>query len=498
LLFLGFEVAILVVLSREIEQVSYLTYHVFTVFLLAAMIGWWREYLLRKEFLALVELEVATQLAQSQAEYIGEHDAVTGLHNLKGFIGVLEQETHVADEQHRMLPLLLIDLERLRRTRDAFSQKSADDLMRSLVHRLRESSNSFQPSPAFARTSSFEISVLMRHVQDTAMVIDASERLLDVLRQPFHLNGQDFHLEPSGGLSMYPNDGDTGEATLKAARVALTIHANEGRTLHFYNADRDRLLAQRHRLEEDLRVALSSGQLSLAYQPLVRISDHASSGVEVLLRWTHPTLGSIEPTEFIPMMEELGIIHEIGEWVLNEACAQAMRWQKSGILLTKIAVNVSGLQLADPGFSGKVALALAKSGLSPQILVLELTESVLVLDNDAAMAQLSALKGLGLRLSLDDFGTGFASMMSISRFPFDIIKLDRSFVQAAPSISAAAAIVESIMALANRLAIDTVAEGIETEEQLQYISGLGCTLAQGYYFSQPRSADDVAPLLKSN
>ena len=498
LLFLGFEISIFAVLTREIKHGSYLTYHVFTVFLLAAMVGWWREYLLRKEFLALVELEVATQVAQSQAEYLSEYDAVTGLHNLTGFIAVLDRESHVADAQHRTLPLLLIDLERLQRTRDAISQKAADELIRSLVLRLRESSVSFQPSPVFARTSSFEISVLFRHVQDTALVIEASERLLDALRQPFHMQGQDFYLRPNGGLSMYPNDGDSGEATLKAARVALSMHANEGRFLHFYNADRDRALVQRQQLEEDLRVALERGQLSLDYQPLIRVSGRMPAGVEALLRWTHPASGPIGPTVFIPLMEELGLIHEVGEWVLNEACKQAVQWRQSGIMLTEMAVNVSGLQLADPGFAGKVSLALARSGLPAHTLVLELTESVLVHDNDAAIAQLGALKRLGLRLSLDDFGTGFATMMNIARFQFDIIKLDRSFVQAAASMRAAAAIVEAIMALATRLGMATVAEGIETEEQLQYIAALGCHGAQGYLFSRPCAAADLVPLLSAD
>jgi diguanylate cyclase (GGDEF)-like protein len=495
LLFVGFEVSILTVLTHGIEHASYLTYHVFTVFLLAAMIGWWREYLLRKEFLALVELEVATQLARSQAEYLSEHDAVTGLHNLNGFIAVLERETSVAQEQHRGLSLLLIDLGRLRRTRDAFSQKAADALMRCAVDRLRESASAFQPPPEFARTSSFEISVLLRHVQDAAMVIEASERLLETLRQPFHLEGQVFHLQPNGGLGMYPNDGNSGESTLKAARVALSMHAHEGRTLHFYNADHDRALAQRQRLEDDLRGALASGQLSLAYQPLMRVADGRLLGFEALLRWTHPAAGPIAPSEFIPLMEELGLIHTVGEWVLNEACAQAVRWQRAGRSPIEIAVNVSGLQLADPGFAGKVSRALTQSGLRPQDLVLELTESVLVYDDDDAMAQLVALKALGLRLALDDFGTGFSSMTSIARFPFDIIKLDRGFVQAAPSVHTAAAVMEAIMALATRLGMDTVAEGIETEAQLQYVSALGCNLVQGYLFSPPLSANEALTLL---
>ena len=495
LLFLGFEASIFAALTREIEHGSYLTYHVFTVFLLAAMIGWWREYLLRKEFLALVDLEVASQVALSQAEYLSGHDAVTGLHNLTGFLAVMEKETHAADGQRRTLSLLLIDLERLRRPRDAFSQKAADDLMQSMVARLRESSSSFQPSPEFARTSSFEISVLLRHAQGTDAVIEASERLLEALRRPFHLEGQDFYLQPNGGLGMYPNDGDSGESTLKAARVALSMHANEGRTLHFYNADHDRALAQRHRLEEDLRGALAAGQLSLAYQPLMRVSDRHLLGFEALLRWTHPVVGPIAPSEFIPMMEELGLMHQVGEWVLNEVCAQAVEWQRAGLLPTEIAINVSGLQLVDPGFAGKVSKALAKSGLPPQKLVLELTESVLVTDDDAAMAQLIALKALGLRLALDDFGTGFSSMTSIARFPFDIIKFDRGFVQAAPASRTAAAIMEACMALATRLGMDTVAEGIETEDQLQYISALGCNLAQGYLFSPPCAAVDAAALL---
>ena len=496
-LLLGFEAAVVGVLAPQVVRGSYLSYHVFTVFLLAASIGWWREYLLRKEFVALLGQEIATQVAQSQAEFLRGHDAVTELYNLPGFLAVLERERQVADAQGHSLALLLIDLARLRRARAAFGQHAADQWLRVVADHLRCVSQDVQPAPVLARTSSFELAVLLRDVPGVDAVVEVSERLLQGLRTPLHLEGHDLHLQPCGGLGIYPHDGASGEAVLKAARVALTLHVQDERSLHFYDALHDQALARQWQLEEDLRAAWAAGQLHLVYQPVMRAAGGSMVGAEALLRWSHPELGQIPPTQFIPMLEDMGLIRDVGEWVLAQACQQMVAWQQQGVVLQEIAVNVSGAQLADADFAQRVARLLAQSSLLPRHLVLELTESVLVHDNDDALAQLNALKQLGLRLALDDFGTGFSSMSTVARFPFDIIKLDRSFVQAAPTTRSAAAIVEAIMALARRLDMDTVAEGIETAAQLGYIVDLGCRSAQGYLLSPPCAAAELALLWKT-
>lgn len=494
-LFLGFEVAILTDLVKELPQSEYWTYHAFTVFLMAAMIGWWREFLLRKEFVAVAELEIATRVAQTQTVFLTGHDALTGLHNLAGFTDVLQREVASAGDQRLQLALLLIDIEPLRRNRGAFNQQLADEMLLTLVERLRQAAHGMEPAPVYARTTSFELAVMFRHVHETSAVAEAAERLLLALRQPLQIYGQSIYLQSTGGLAFYPKDGATLEGTLQAARVALSMHTDEERFLRFYDSEHDRALAQHLQLENDLRNALATGQFSVVYQPVLRVADLVPLGFEALLRWEHPVRGAISPVEFMPMIEELGLVHEIGDWILNKACGQAAQWQRDGKMVHEMAVNVSGLQLLDLDFAQKVSRALALSGLQPQYLVLELTESVLVHNNDTAMAQLHALKRLGLRLALDDFGTGFSSMSSITRFPFDIIKLDRSYVQTASTQPAAEAIVDAILAMASRLGMDTVAEGIETEEQLQYVTHRHCVKAQGYWFSKPLSAGEMSLFL---
>ena len=492
---LGFVYAMNAFLADGVAQASYLSYHVVTVFLLAAMIGWWREYLLRKEFASVVALEQATHTAQTQAAFLADHDALTGLHNLSGFMAILQKEAAHANARQHQLPLLLIETERVRRLRDTLGQYSADELVLAVVDRLQQASRHIAPAPLFARTASFEIAVLLRHVVQAQGTIEAAELFMDALDAPFQIAGQPCYLQAAGGLAVYPLDGASMDATLKAAGVALSTRTASDRHLHMYNAAHDKTLAQRLRMEDALRHALRAGQLALHYQPQVRLADDKVVGVEALLRWTHPALGRVAPVEFIPILEETGMIHEIGEWVLRQACSQAMQWRAAGLPLDDVAVNVSGVQLSDPGFTDKVAQVLATTGLPPQCLVLELTESVLVHDNAAAIAQLRELKDLGLRLALDDFGTGYSSMISITRFPFDIVKLDRSYVQSASRQASAMAIVEAIMTLANRLGMGSVAEGIEDAGQHALMRELNCHAAQGFLLARPCSAADLTALL---
>jgi len=442
---------------------------------------------LRGSLLDITEL----RSAQAQAAYLKHHDALTGLLNLVGYTVALEQEAVLAQRQQRNVPVLLIHLERLRRLRDGFGHTTADSLLKAAVGRLLKAGDARPLMPHIARITSDEIAVIIHEAAPVEAITSFAEQLLAELAAPFEIGGQTYHLQPHGGLALYPQDGDSSDAVLKAARTALQLGGQSERLLHFYDAERDAALTRRLRLEEDLIRARSSGQLELHYQPLVRVSDKQPVGVEALLRWKHPQLGMIPPTEFIPLAEENGLIHDIGNWVLQEACQQAARWMGSGILLNEMAINISGVQLADPNFVARVEHALRGSALDPRHLVLELTESVLVHEDELALQQLRALKSLGLRLALDDFGTGFSSMVSLTRLPIDIVKVDRSFVQAAPTLRTAAAVVEAILALASRLGMETVAEGVEDSVHFEFLTRFGCTTAQGYMFQKPQPAIDI-------
>jgi diguanylate cyclase (GGDEF)-like protein len=431
------------------------------------------------------------RMAQDHAAYLERHDPLTGLLNHEGFVAAFDKMSALARRRKNDLPVLLIDLERLRRVRDGFGHRVADELMQAAAGRLNKCSDDLGMRSLRARITSDEIAVIFEGATEAESVVEAAEKMLATLEAPFESSGQSFRLQPAAGLAFYPRDADTSETVLKAARTALRKEGEAGRSLHFYDAASDATLTRRLRLEEDLRDALAHRHLELHYQPLVRVSDRQPVGVEALLRWHHPHLGPITPTEFIPIAEEIGLMHELGAWVLHEACGQAARWQADGIELDEMAVNVSGLQLADPEFSQRVAEALKASGLNPARLVLELTESVLVHDDLAAIEQLHRLKALGLRLALDDFGTGFSSMVSLTRLPIDVVKVDRSFVQAAPTERTAAAVVEAILALAGRLGMETVAEGVEENAQFDFLTSRGCTTAQGYMFQKPQSASDI-------
>jgi diguanylate cyclase (GGDEF)-like protein len=434
--------------------------------------------------------------AQAQADWLSRHDPVTGMHNRPGFSDALEREAAAAAASGRPVPMLLLSLDRMRRARESLGQEVADRILLAVAERLRAACAAFQPAPELARITTDELGVVFRHTVKAEEIADAAEHLLKALEAPFDAEGQPFHLQAAGGLALFPQDGESCQATLKAARAALLMEGAEGRALHFYDAERDRELTRRLRLEEDLRGALAAGQLELYYQPLVRVRDCQPVGVEALLRWKHPEHGDVSPVEFIPIAEEAGLIRDIGAWVLRTACTQAMAWLDEGIVLEKVAVNVSGLQLADPDFAAMLAQVLAETGLPPAHLVIELTESVLVHDDEAALAQLHGLKALGLRLALDDFGTGFSSMVSLTRLPLDVIKVDRSFVQAAPTDRAAAAVVEAILALAGRLGMDTVAEGVEDAEHFGILGRFGCTTAQGFLFQRPQPAADIVRHLR--
>jgi predicted signal transduction protein with EAL and GGDEF domain len=321
---------------------------------------------------------------------------------------------------------------------------------------------------------------------------DLAARLIAAISASYDIQGHEVIIGGSIGIALAPGDGSAADVLLRNADMALYRAKAEGRgTSHFFEAEMDRRVQARRLLELDLRKAFANGELDLHYQPLVNLAENRIIGVEALLRWHHPERGMVMPGEFIALAEEIGLIGPIGEWVLRRACAEAARWPGD----LKVAVNLSPAQFRTRGVVQAVLSALAHSGLPPQRLELEITESVLLGETEANLAILHQLREIGARISMDDFGTGYSSLSYLRSFPFDKIKIDRSFVRDLAERPDCLAIIRAVTGLGASLGISTTAEGVETREQLDRLRAEGCTEAQGFLFSPPCSAAELASLL---
>jgi predicted signal transduction protein with EAL and GGDEF domain len=313
-----------------------------------------------------------------------------------------------------------------------------------------------------------------------------------MLRAPYDLDGQEMVIGSSIGIALSPGDGVTSEELMRNADMALYRAKSDGGGVHhFFEREMDLQAQKRRDMELDLRRAFANGEFELHYQPLVSIASDRISGFESLLRWHHPNKGMISPAEFIPVAEDIGLISQLGEWVLREACAEAIKWPAD----VKVAVNLSPAQFRSRNLVQVVISALAQSGLSPRRLELEITESIFLAETDANLAILHQLRELGVSISMDDFGTGYSSLSYLRSFPFDKIKIDRSFVSELATREDSMAIIRAVTGLGRSLGIVTTAEGVENDAQLELLRREGCTQAQGYLFSKPRPASDVMIML---
>jgi len=329
---------------------------------------------------------------------------------------------------------------------------------------------------------------------DTSVIDELARRALAAVEAPIHINEHVLENKASIGIAIAPADGTNNNTLLRSAELALYKAKEAGRgTYRFFEESMNALAQARRSLEVDLRQALTNGELELHYQPLVNLSADRVCGFEALLRWKHPKRGYIPPVEFIPIAEETGLIVQIGTWVIQEACRQATHWPDH----VRVAVNVSSIQFQRPGLSHVVLQALQNSGLKPERLEIEITESIFLERSDSTLQLLHTLRGLGVRIALDDFGTGYSSLSYLQSFPFDKIKIDRSFVIALLSRPGAAAIVKAIIDLAEALGMETTAEGVEEQSQLAILNKQGATSIQGFLFSKPVPAAEATRLLKS-
>jgi diguanylate cyclase (GGDEF)-like protein len=389
--------------------------------------------------------------------------------------------------------LVCIGLDRFALLNETLGHEAGDLVLREMAARLRAA---LGPLDTAARTGGDEFVLVLADTSDEHAAISTVQRIMAALSEPIEAGEHEHFLSCTSGLSVFPADGDTANALIKNARIAMQ-RAREagGGELQFYTPSMNARAMERLRLEGDLRHAIQRGELLLHYQPQVDVRTGRIVGVEALLRWAHPELGMISPDRFIDLAEQTGMIIPVGAWVLRTACADTRRWHDAGWESLRVGVNLSGKQFYRSDLINVVSAALAETGLAARYLDIELTEGLVMTDIDHALATMNALKGLGVQLSLDDFGTGYSSLAYLKRFPIDVLKIDKSFVRDITTDPDAAAIARSIISLAQSLQLHVIAEGVETQEQLSYLTNCRCDQIQGYYFSRPVPASAFEQLL---
>jgi diguanylate cyclase (GGDEF)-like protein len=449
--------------------------------------GWRYQRKLRQ---AVTTAELSEEAARSKSRelaHLAQHDVLTELANRALFQERLESAVEGLAKGHTFA-LLLVDVDDFKTINDTLGHAVGDALLKEIAERLRRCA---RDTDVVARLGGDEFAIVQHGAHLPTNADDLAQRLLDLAREPLYAEGNEIIISMSIGIALAPEHGTTASELLKAADLALYRAKSLGRNAAcIFEVRLTEELQRRRSLELELHSALAQQQFQLWYQPIFSLQSGAICGFEALLRWQHPVRGLVSPADFIPIAEETGIIHEIGRWVLNEAAEQALSWP--GHL--SVAVNLSPCQFKERNIADLVAHTLDSTGLEGSRLELEITETALLQNSADVAAQFARLKRLGIRLAMDDFGTGYSSLSYLRRFPFDKIKIDRSFVAEIAQDEGCAAIVHAIIELAGRLGMVTTAEGIETTDQLEWLCGLGCTEAQGFVFSPPLRPDDASHL----
>ncbi len=437
--------------------------------------------------------EDITEWRQAEAKvfHMARHDALTDLPNRTLFRERMEQALRRVGRGEQ-IAVLCLDLDNFKDVNDSLGHPVGDELLKAVAQRLGAC---VRETDTLARLGGDEFAVVQvaasEHEQPAASGALAS-RIVHCLTAPYEIHGHSLIIGTSIGVALAPADGSDPDQLLKNADLALYRAKQDGRgTYRFFEVAMDARAQARRLLERDLRTAIARGEFELHYQPIQDVGSREVIAFEALVRWNHPLRGMIMPDDFIPLAEQTGLIVPLGDWVLNAACAEAASWSRP----VRIAVNVSAVQFRNRQILGSVDAALAASGLAADRLELEITESLLLQDAEATLATLHALRQRGVRISMDDFGTGYSSLSYLRSFPFDKIKIDRSFIRELATRDDAMAIVRAITAMGRSLGISTTAEGVETKEQLAMLQSEGCTEAQGYLFSPPRPAREIERLV---
>jgi diguanylate cyclase (GGDEF)-like protein len=432
--------------------------------------------------------------ADARIEYLASHDSLTGLPNREMFNQLLHFAIEAARRYERQFAVLFIDLDRFKIINDSLGHEAGDILLVEISNRLRRELRS---SDIVARLGGDEFVVILEQTAERGDIEAVTRKLLSAVGEPVQLNGHECQTTASIGIAMFPSDGSDVHTLTKNADMAMYLAKEDGKNdFRFFTKEVKMLSIERLTLETCLRHALARDEFSLHYQPKVDLVTRQITGVEALLRWTHPERGMLSPAQFIPLAEETGLIVPIGRWVLKEACAQNMAWQRRGLQPVSMAVNLSPRQFVDEGLLQDIDEALAASGMSPVLLQLEVTESMVMRNVPRAIKVLDAVQSRGIRLAIDDFGTGYSSMSLMKQFPIDTIKIDRSFVRDLPDDSEDRAIAQAIISMGKALGMTVVAEGVETNEQETFLRSHGCDEMQGFLFSKPLAHQELAVLLR--
>ena len=420
----------------------------------------------------------------------GALDPLTGLPNRTRFHLRLAEARSRLERNREGFAVLAVDLDRFKHVNDTLGHPIGDALLQKVAERLQ---SAVRPTDTVARFGGDEFAVIQSGVADVLGAETLARRIVDLLGRAYIVEGHLINIGASVGVAVAPLDGTDPDVLLKNADLALYRAKTDGRdAFRFFEPEMDARMQARRSLELDLRKALAMHEFALVYQPQMNLETGQIVGCEALIRWHHPTRGLVSPADFIPLAEEIGLIVPIGEWVIRTACGEAATWPDG----LSVAVNLSPAQFKSKKLVQVVGAALAASGLAPGRLELEITEGVLLQESEANLAMLHALRGLGLRISMDDFGTGYSSLSYLRSFPFDKIKIDRSFVSGGQSENDSMAIVRAIASLGASFGMTTVAEGVETVEQMSRIRHEGCTDVQGYFISRPVSADAIRALFR--
>lgn len=434
----------------------------------------------KSDYVLLITEDVTEEIeAHARIRHMAHHDALTGLPNRNQFRERLDEALASSRTTGSLTATLCLDLDNFKNINDALGHAFGDKLLCALGARLR---CELRDQDTLARLGGDEFAIVLPQLAHASAAHCTAQRIIDAMAPPFLVDGHSLSVGVSVGISMAPHDHDAAEQLLRYADMALYEAKRNGRNRYErFRPELDETARKRRMMEADLRTALHLGQLELYYQPVVEKHSNDISSYEALMRWPHPIKGMIMPADFIPVAEETGLIHEIGVRALNLACQEAASWDG----LQTVAVNLSPIQFKSGALVDIVSLALADSGLAPSRLELEITESVLLDNTEANLCTLRALKALGVAISLDDFGTGYSSLGYLRSFPFDRIKIDKSFVADMARSREALSIIRAITEMSNSLLIETTAEGVETLEQLEQLKAEGCTHFQGYLFGRP-------------
>jgi diguanylate cyclase (GGDEF)-like protein/PAS domain S-box-containing protein len=426
--------------------------------------------------------------AEAKISHMALHDELTGLPNRRWLLEQVEKRlAHLQGNQS--FAVLCIDMDRFKNLNETLGRTACDRCLQQVAARLL---GCVRDTDAVARIGGDEFAIISGDLTEAAGMTAFAARLIETISAPFDLDGHQIAVGASIGIALAPTDASDPDQLLKSGDMALCRAKADGRgTYRFFEPTMDALMQARRTLMLDLRKALVNRELELYYQPLVNLATGEISGFEALLRWNHPERGLVSPLEFISLAEETALIVPIGDWVIRQACREAVQWPSH----IRVAVNVSPVQFAQSNLAEVVTSALAWSGLPAPRLELEITESVLLFDNESTLATLHQLRKIGVRISMDDFGTGYSSLSYLRSFPFDKIKIDRSFVHDASSNEDSKAIIRAVIGLGASLRMTTTGEGVETLEELDYLKQEGCIEAQGYLFSEPKPAVEVSKML---